>query len=131
MIAFDTNVLLRVLVDDDPSQAIAARALVERCLDNDEACFLSDVVIAETVWVLEEVYALQRREISATLRRAASARPFVFESRSRVLAALDRFDAGMADFSDYLLLRRGLDEGARALYSFDRKLQREPEVREP
>lgn len=131
MIAFDTNVLLRVLVDDDPLQAARAQALVEQCLLDDEACFVSDVVLAETVWVLEEVYGFERREVSTTLRQAAAARPFVFESRGRVLDALDRFDAGKADFSDYLVLRRGAEEGATSLYSFDRKLLCEKGVRQP
>ena len=131
MIALDTNVLVRVLVDDEPAQARKARAILDRCLADDEACFVSDVVLAETVWVLEGPYRFSRKEIAATLHRLIVARPLVFESRERLLGALDGFDAGRGDFSDYVVLRRAIDAGASALYSFDRKLLRETGVRQP
>jgi len=131
MIAIDTNVLVRVLVEDDLEQTKRVRTLLEGCLATGETCFVSDVALAETVWVIEDGYGFSRGEISASLRQLAQTGPFVFESRSRVLDTLDRFDAGKADFSDYLLLYRGADAGARALYSFDRKLLREKGVRQP
>ncbi|MFA7061261.1 MAG: PIN domain-containing protein [Pedobacter sp.] len=54
MIAVDTNVLIRILVDDPGAvpQMQAARAL----LANDEALHVPQIVQVETVWVLESTY---------------------------------------------------------------------------
>src|SRR5438552_11656093 len=48
MIAVDTNVLLRRLLDDDATQAEKARRLFE----TNESVLVTDVVLAETVWTL-------------------------------------------------------------------------------
>jgi len=101
MIAIDTNVLVRALVEDDREQARRVRGL------------------------------LSRHEVSSALRALTLTRPFVFGSRSRVLDALDRFDLGKADLSDYLVLGRGADARARTLYTFDRQLLHEAGVSEP
>ena len=40
MIALDTNVLVRVLVEDDAEQAARARALLDRLIEADEPGFV-------------------------------------------------------------------------------------------
>ena len=65
MIAIDTNVLVRVLIDE-PSQAAhitAARALVADAGN----VFVSQVVLIETVWVLESAYQLPKAEVLRAL----------------------------------------------------------------
>lgn len=56
MIGLDTNVLVRYLAQDEPKQAALATQLVES-LTTDEPGFVSHVVLAETLWVLESCYA--------------------------------------------------------------------------
>ena len=60
MIALDTNVLVRFLVEDDKAQAAAAAALVKRSIAAGEALFVADVVLCEVVWVLEVAYKVPR-----------------------------------------------------------------------
>jgi len=55
MIALDTNVLVRYVVQDDPAQSPKATALMES-LSEDSPCFISLVVLAEMVWVLQGAY---------------------------------------------------------------------------
>jgi len=52
MIALDTNVLVRFLVEDDKAQSARAARLVARAVSEDQPLFVSDVVMCETVWVL-------------------------------------------------------------------------------
>ena len=52
MIALDTNVLVRFLVEDDARQTAEAAALIKRVVDADGTLFVSDIVLCETVWVL-------------------------------------------------------------------------------
>ena len=55
MIALDTNVLVRYLVDDDAEQAQAARTLLEG-LTAERSGFVCREVIVELVWVLQRTY---------------------------------------------------------------------------
>jgi predicted nucleic-acid-binding protein len=54
MVAIDTNVLLRVLVDDDAAQATRARRWMTR--HEDEGILVDQVVLVELVWVLRARY---------------------------------------------------------------------------
>jgi predicted nucleic-acid-binding protein len=53
VIAIDTNVLVRFLVDDDKTQAGIAEALIRA-----NEIFLSRTVLLETEWVLRSVYRI-------------------------------------------------------------------------
>ena len=53
MIALDTNVLLRFLVADDAAQNRRAAEFIETVLENKGTLYISDIVLVETVWVLE------------------------------------------------------------------------------
>jgi predicted nucleic-acid-binding protein len=64
MIGLDTNVLVRCFAQDDPSQSAAATELIEQRLTEREPGFISVVVMAETVGVLERAYGLADREIA-------------------------------------------------------------------
>ena len=61
MNAFDTNIVVRILVDDDPKQSATARAAVEA------GGFISKTVVLETVWVLESAYGFERDLILGAL----------------------------------------------------------------
>ena len=52
MRAVDTNVLVRLIVRDDPAQVDRAEAFVAR------GAWVSLLVLAETIWVLKSVYGL-------------------------------------------------------------------------
>ncbi len=122
MIALDTNVVVRLLVDDDPDECARARRLVEAAEARQESLWLADVVWCETVWVLESCYRLPREAVAAALRRLARARQVVLESPDQVAAALARYGSGSADFADYLILEHAHAATCDRLASFDRKL---------
>ena len=66
MIALDTNILVRFLVDDDAEQVQAARTLLES-LTAERPAFICREVMIELVWVLERAYGLPRDRIAAVL----------------------------------------------------------------
>lgn len=116
MIAIDTNVLVRLLVADDPGQARRAKVLVEK----------NDVVVATTVlleaeWVLRSSYGFDSGEISAALRRFLGLRQVAPEAPAVVAQALDAYDAGL-DFADALHLATTPKAGR--FVTFDRRLAR-------
>ncbi len=116
MIALDTNVVVRILVNDDPGQAKRAVALLES-----DAVFLPRTVLLETEWVLRYAYDLDRAVAGVALRKFLGLKNVVAEASTSVVAALDLYDAGM-DFADALHLTAS--GGAESFASFDADLAR-------
>jgi len=56
MIALDTNVLVRFLVEDDEKQSQKATRLIRNAQKRGEPLFISDIVMCEVVWVLSTSY---------------------------------------------------------------------------
>jgi len=121
----DTNVLLRYLLRDEPTQA--ARAARE--LERDERFLIGSVVLCEVVWVLETGYGFSRAEIGATLEKILATAQFEIEAKDLALAALDDFRGSTADFSDCLIGRRNRAAGAEGTVTFDRTLKGLPGFR--
>ncbi len=125
MIALDSNVLVRLLVQDDPVQADLARRLIESEHERGERCFISDPVLCELEWVLESAYGASRRDIATALQHMIASSFFVFDDIASVESALERFCSGKADFSDYLLGTRARKRGAGTTFTFDKALRDE------
>ena len=125
MIALDTNVLVRYLVEDDEKQSALAAALIARVVANDDALFVSDVVVSETVWVLSVSYDVARKEIAALLRNLFRARHLVFAAPDRLIRALVAYEAGKGNFADYLIREHALAADCEHVVTFDRVLLRD------
>ena len=121
MLALDTNVLVRILIDDPGSarQCAAARRLASAA----GKVYVSQVVQIETVWVLESVYGFARAELAGALDGLLSNQSFVLQQADIFRAALGEFRVGPADFSDYVILMQARAERID-LATFDRKLSK-------
>lgn len=124
MIALDTNVLVRILVRDDESQAARARRLVERCVETGDACLVSNPVLCELEWVLESVYGASRLDVASAVRVLLTTPPFRVEDSELTHRALQAYSKGKGDLSDHLLSQVGRSRGARTTYTFDRDLRK-------
>jgi predicted nucleic-acid-binding protein len=96
MIAPDTNVLVRLLVADDPEQTARARSIFER----------GDVLILKTVlleaeWVLRARHGLERDHIAAFFQNLAETDGIAMEHEDACRAALAAYAGGMG-FADAL-----------------------------
>lgn len=131
MTALDTNVLVRFLVEDDPKQSARAAALVKRAVRDQEPLFLGQIVVCETVWVLETAYGFDRTRIAQVLGELLRARHLVVEEAEQVRRALDRYTAAKGDVADYLIAERAHTAGFAKVATFDRDLHGEPEFFEP
>lgn len=116
MIAIDTNVLVRLLVGDDPGQARRARRLVER-----SEVFVPASAILEAEWVLRSAYGFEAPAISRAFRGFLGLANVAPESPAILAQALDAYDAGL-DFADALHLCSS--HPASAFHTFDRRLVR-------
>ena len=123
MIALDTNVLLRILLNDDQKQAHQAQAVVDRAHRLGEAILLPDIVLCEVEWVLSSTFGLPRMRVAETLRRLLDGTEFTFANRVAVGAAVASYERGKADFSDYLIGTTAVAAGASTTFTFDRGLR--------
>jgi predicted nucleic-acid-binding protein len=122
VIGLDTNLLVRYLTQDDPEQfEIAVRVIQEN-----QPCFIGNVILCETVWVLRsKPYKIARERILEILDLMLQTDGFVFEDRSAVYQALQRTRRGRADFSDYLIGTTAYQAGCQEIVTFDQKLKGE------
>lgn len=125
MIALDTNVLVRFLVDDDKAQSARAARLIRLAVARDEPLFLSDIVVCETVWVLSSAYRVSRAEIGDVLGQLLGATHLVFRDVDVLLRAREAFARGRGDFADYVIREGALAAGCDEVATFDRSLLRE------
>jgi predicted nucleic-acid-binding protein len=131
MIALDTNVLVRFLVEDDEIQTAKVTSLFEQTIADGTVLFISDVVLCETVWVLTSRYGFSRAEVTAVLRRLLDADHLSFSAPSQPARALAAFSAGKGDFADYVIREHGLAAGCTAVATFDQALLKETGYRSP
>jgi predicted nucleic-acid-binding protein len=115
MIGLDTNIVVRYLTHDDAVQTAAAVRVIES-LSQDSPGFLSLIVIAELVWVLEVSYHFKKSEIEQVLDTLLRSKELQVERGEIVAQALRKFSTGRADFVDCLIERCG--HAARCQYTF-------------
>ena len=125
MIALDTNVLVRYLVEDDAKQTALAASLINRAIANDETLFVSDVVVCEIVSVLTVSYRIGRGEVAGVLRNLFRARHLAFRAADQLIRTLDAYVDGKGDFADYLIREHARAEDCDTVATFDRVLWRE------
>lgn len=119
MIGLDTNVLVRLLVDDDPAQTARARAFLNEARSSREMLYLDTVVLVETSWVLRRVYRATRTDIEDAIRACLDSAAYDIADRPTVEEALARYSAGKADFADCLIAARSIAAGCRYAVTFD------------
>jgi predicted nucleic-acid-binding protein len=118
MTGLDTNVVVRYLTHDDPSQTAAAVREIDS-LSSDSPGFLSLIVIAELVWVLEGPYRFKKNEIERVMETLLRSKELVIERAEIVSQALRKFSAGRADFADCLIERCGHAAECKHTVTFD------------
>jgi len=114
MIAVDTNVVIRLLVNDDEQQGAKARSL----FDSDDV-WIGSTVLLEAAWVLESVYGLPGAEIAESLSRLLGLPNVRVENPGAVASALAAARQGI-ELADALHLCRAPEDVEFA--TFDRAL---------
>jgi len=117
-LTLDTNVLLRVALQDDVDQA---RAALETIMRADEL-FVPLPVLCEFVWVARSAYRKTRVQIAASIRLLVDDHALIVD-RAAVNAGLAVLDAG-GDFADGAIAARGKAMGGTIFASFDREAVR-------
>jgi predicted nucleic-acid-binding protein len=123
MRAVDTNVLVRLIARDDINQVRAAEEFVSK------GAWVSNLVLAETVWVLDSVYDLSREQIAAAVEMLLNHQDLTLQDGEVVVSALAHYRSRSAvDFSDCLVLEIARKAGHLPVGTFDRDFAKLPDV---
>lgn len=119
MIGLDTNILVRLLVEDDVEQAKRAVALLEKAQASEESLHLDPIVLVETAWVLRSVYRASPADIAEAVASLLGNPAYEIGDRALVEAALALYQENRAEFADCLIAVRNHAAGCRHTATFD------------
>lgn len=140
MIAIDTNVLLRYLLEDDADQLPKAVKLIS----GKRKVLVTDVVLVETIWTLRgKKYQLNKVEVIAVLQALFQEPNIRFEDGQVVWMALNDYRKAKpvkgkeADFADALIVNKARhiankqDQKFGGSFTFDLAAQQLPGAKAP
>jgi len=116
----DTNVLIRHLTGDPPPQAKRATAF----LRDSHELILTDLVLAEMVYVLESFYEVPRAEIAAMARALMALPSIAVADHDLLLRAVEVYEVLRLDFAEAYLAALAEQSDVKRVASFDRQIDR-------
>ncbi|MGF1612708.1 MAG: PIN domain-containing protein [Gammaproteobacteria bacterium] len=127
MRTFDTNVVVRIVLGDDPDQSALAARYWRDALASGGIC-LPIVVLIEVAWALAYSAKFDRARVLSELRRLTSMQGVWVENATLVRRAVERYAETTVDFADCLVLESARDAGALPVQTFDRCFARQTDV---
>lgn len=115
----DSNVVIRFLTKDDPKKAESCRKLIEKELGSDNL-LLSDLAIAEIIWVLESVYKLKKDEIKEKTEAILNSKGLNFQNKNLLSEAIIVYSTYNVDFIDAYQAVLMQHADINTIYSYDR-----------
>jgi predicted nucleic-acid-binding protein len=116
MTSVDTNIVIRLLIDDDPEQVAAVRSLVAA-----GPIWIASTVLLETAWVLHSFYGMEQNVIREALAKLPATTNVHIENEASFMYSLKLMADGV-DIADAMHLA-GTPPGA-SFASFDRDFVR-------
>ncbi len=116
----DTNILIRHLTGDPPEQARRATAYLRA----EDDLYLTDLVVAETVYVLESFYEVPRRRVAESIRSLLALRSVTVVDQGLLLRAVEVYETARLDFAEAYLVACAESTGISRVASFDRTIDR-------
>jgi predicted nucleic acid-binding protein len=116
----DTNVLVRHLTADPPDMAARATAY----LAAERELLLTDLVAAETVYVLESFYEAPRHQVAAAIRSLVAFDSIVCVDPPLLLRAIEVYETDRIDFAEAYLVACAESTGVGRVASFDQSIDR-------
>ena len=116
----DTNILVRHLTGDPADMAARATAYLAEAAE----MYLTDLIVAETVYVLESFYEAPREQVAAAMRSLVSMRSVVTVDPALLLRAIEVYETDRLDFAEAYLVACAESTGVDRVASFDRSIDR-------
>ncbi len=121
----DTNLILRFLLKDNLEQFQAVKSLLE---NPQEHLYLTDMVVAEVIWVLTSFYKFSQKDVSEKIYNLLSLNS-IYSNKNLLIRALFFYQNFDIDFIDAYLASYCEQEKLEGIYSFDKGLDKIKEVK--
>lgn len=129
MIGIDTNLLLRLWLNDAPAQNKRIDALLGEYGGQPGSLLITDVVLAEALWTLRSAYDQNKPAQLLAVRSLLDETAFAFENREVVERATALFEQSSCGFSDCLVVSKSTTLGCEFIATFDRAMRKLPGAR--
>ena len=129
MIGVDTNVLLRLWLNDDRAQSKRIDQLLAEHGGLPGSLLVTDIVLVEAVWTLKSAFEQDKPDQLIAVRSLLEETAFAFEDREAVAAALTLFESGSCGFADCLVVAKHARQGCDFTATFDRGMRKLPGVK--
>ena len=116
----DTNIVVRHLTGDPPDMAVRATAF----LRSERELLLTDLVAAETVYVLESYYEVPRHQVAVAMRSLIAFDAILCVDPALLLRAIEVYETERIDFAEAYLVACAETTGVTRIASFDRSIDR-------
>ena len=116
----DTNVLIRHLTGDPVEMATRATSY----LRTETELLVTDLVVAETVYVLESFYETPREQVAVALRSLIALASVETVDSALLLRALEVYEIDRIDFAEAYLVASAESTGVNRIASFDQSIDR-------
>lgn len=117
----DTNLFIRYLTNDEPALADRVEKLLDDAAAGDAQLITTELVIAETVWVLESSYKLKNREVAPLIRGILATPGLEVTNADQISRALMLYELQNIDFVDASITVFMEKQGIADIYSYDKK----------
>ena len=119
--AIDTNVLVRLLVDDNPKQSQCVYELMQSCYEQKNTLFVSSLVILELMWVLLSCYDFSRDEVIEAITNILNLSILEIEYQATIQRCLQLAKGNTYDLSDLLIGCVAQNNQCDITLTFDKK----------
>ena len=119
MLGLDTNVILRLLLDDDPAQKKRVSRAIERAKTEGLPVMLALAVVLELEWVLRSNAKMDKAQVLGVFRLLLESYDVQIENEKVLEQAVHTYQNASADFGECLFLAQYQRMGCQTMLTFD------------
>lgn len=124
MIGIDTNVLLRLVLQDDDQQSKQALKIFGE-LSPERPGFINTAVLMEFIWSARRHAKMTRLDLKSILSGLLDADDIVLQDEDIVELVLDEMDRSTEEFTDIFIAIKNRNSGCDRTMTFDRRAARQ------
>ena len=128
MIGLDTNILVRWITQDDENQCVKIKNLFAQYKAKSETFYINEIVLCETLWVLQSVFAYQKTDLIMLLNSLLNNADLIIENEEQIIVALSLYEKNRAGFADCLISVKNAYAKCNTTFSFDKAAAQLPNM---
>ena len=124
MIGLDTNVVLRLLLNDDPAQRLRAAKAIQQAGRLAVTVTITLAVVLEMEWVLRSVAKMTKPQVLSVFNLLLESYDIEIDNEKVLEQALHIYANAACDFAECLFLAQYQRMGCQTMLTFDAKAAR-------